>query len=51
MRPWHAELLSDVERARRTVLWDERHRTQYTVAAALLRLVAHLRLNQRTPHA
>ena len=40
MRPWHAEVLSDVERARRTVLWDERHRTQYTVAASLLRLVA-----------
>jgi 4'-phosphopantetheinyl transferase len=40
MRPWHAEVLSDVERARRTVLWDERHRTQYTVVAALLRLVA-----------
>ena len=40
MRPWHAEVLSDGERARRTVLWDERHRTQYTVAAALLRLVA-----------
>jgi 4'-phosphopantetheinyl transferase len=40
MRPWHADVLSDGERARRTGLWDERHRAQFTVAAALLRLVA-----------
>ena len=39
-RPWHADVLSDDERARRTRLWDEGHRAQYTVAAALLRLVA-----------
>jgi 4'-phosphopantetheinyl transferase len=40
MRPWHADVLSDGERARRSGLWDERHRAQFTVAAALLRLVA-----------
>jgi 4'-phosphopantetheinyl transferase len=40
MRPWHAEVLSDGERARREGLWDAGHRAQYTVAAALLRLVA-----------
>jgi 4'-phosphopantetheinyl transferase len=40
VRPWHAEVLSDHERARRTGLWDARHRAQFTVAAALLRLVA-----------
>ena len=40
MRPWHAEVLSDDERARRGGLWDAGHRAQYTVAAALLRLVA-----------
>jgi 4'-phosphopantetheinyl transferase len=40
MRPWHADLLSDDERARRNGLWDAGHRAQYTVAAALLRLVA-----------
>jgi 4'-phosphopantetheinyl transferase len=40
MRPWHADVLSDGERARRGGLWDARHRAQYTVAAALLRLVA-----------
>ncbi len=40
MRPWHADLLSDDERARRGGLWDAGHRAQYTVAAALLRLVA-----------
>jgi 4'-phosphopantetheinyl transferase len=40
MRPWHADVLSDGERARRTGLWDGRHRAQFTVAAALLRLVA-----------
>jgi 4'-phosphopantetheinyl transferase len=40
MRPWHADMLSDDERARRGGLWDARHRAQYTVAAALLRLVA-----------
>jgi 4'-phosphopantetheinyl transferase len=40
MRPWHADVLSDDERARRGGLWDARHRAQYTVAAALLRLVA-----------
>jgi 4'-phosphopantetheinyl transferase len=39
MRPWHADVLSDGERARRGGLWDERHRAQFTVAAALLRLV------------
>lgn len=39
MRPWHADVLSDGERARRTGLWDEGHRAQFTVAAALLRLV------------
>jgi 4'-phosphopantetheinyl transferase len=40
MRPWHADVLSDGERARRAGLWDPGHRAQYTVAAALLRLVA-----------
>jgi 4'-phosphopantetheinyl transferase len=40
MRPWHADVLSDGERARRTGLWDEGHRAQFTVAATLLRLVA-----------
>jgi 4'-phosphopantetheinyl transferase len=40
MRPWHADILSDGERARRAGLWDAGHRAQYTVAAALLRLVA-----------
>jgi 4'-phosphopantetheinyl transferase len=40
MRPWHAEVLSDGERARRGGLWDPGQRAQYTVAAALLRLVA-----------
>jgi 4'-phosphopantetheinyl transferase len=40
MRPWHADLLSDGERTRRAGLWDAQHRAQYTVAAALLRLVA-----------
>jgi 4'-phosphopantetheinyl transferase len=40
MRPWHADVLSDEERARRGGLWDAGHRAQYTVAAALLRLVA-----------
>jgi 4'-phosphopantetheinyl transferase len=40
MAPWHAGILSDAERARRAGLWDAAHRTQYTVAAALLRLVA-----------
>jgi 4'-phosphopantetheinyl transferase len=40
MRPWHAEVLSDGERARRGGLWDAGQRAQYTVAAALLRLVA-----------
>jgi 4'-phosphopantetheinyl transferase len=40
MRPWHADVLSDGERARRTGLWDAGHRAQFTVAAALLRLVA-----------
>jgi 4'-phosphopantetheinyl transferase len=40
LRPWHADLLSDDERARRNGLWDAGHRAQYTVAAALLRLVA-----------
>jgi 4'-phosphopantetheinyl transferase len=40
MRPWHADILSDEERGRRAGLWDEGHRAQYTVAAALLRLVA-----------
>jgi 4'-phosphopantetheinyl transferase len=40
LRPWHAGLLSDGERARRAGLWEEGHRAQYTVAAALLRLVA-----------
>jgi 4'-phosphopantetheinyl transferase len=40
MRPWHADVLSEGERARRAGLWDEGHRAQYTVAAALLRLVA-----------
>jgi 4'-phosphopantetheinyl transferase len=40
MRPWHADVLSDDERARRSRLWDDGHRAQYTVAAALLRLVA-----------
>jgi 4'-phosphopantetheinyl transferase len=40
LRPWHADLLSDGERARRAGLWDARHRAQFTVAAALLRLVA-----------
>ena len=40
MRPWHADLLSDGERARRTRLWEAGHRAQFTVAAALLRLVA-----------
>jgi hypothetical protein len=39
MRPWHADVLSDGERARRTGLWDEGHPAQFTVAAALLRLV------------
>jgi 4'-phosphopantetheinyl transferase len=39
-RPWHAEVLSDGERARRGGLWDAGQRAQYTVAAALLRLVA-----------
>jgi 4'-phosphopantetheinyl transferase len=38
-RPWHTDLLSDSERARRTGLW-EAGRAQYTVAAALLRLAA-----------
>jgi 4'-phosphopantetheinyl transferase len=33
-------VLSDDERARRGGLWDAGHRAQYTVAAALLRLVA-----------
>jgi 4'-phosphopantetheinyl transferase len=40
MRPWHADVLSDGERARQTRLWDPGHRAQFTVAAALLRLVA-----------
>ena len=40
MRPWHADLLSDGERARRGGLWDAGQRAQFTVAAALLRLVA-----------
>jgi 4'-phosphopantetheinyl transferase len=40
MRPWHADVLSDDERARRSGLWDAGHRAQHTVAAALLRLVA-----------
>ena len=40
MRPWHADVLSDGERARRTRLWDAGQRAQFTVAAALLRLVA-----------
>jgi 4'-phosphopantetheinyl transferase len=40
MRPWHADLLSDGERARRAGLWDAGQRAQFTVAAALLRLVA-----------
>ena len=40
LRPWHADILSDDERARRAGLWDAAHRAQYTVAAALLRLVA-----------
>jgi 4'-phosphopantetheinyl transferase len=40
MRPWHADVLSDGERARRAGLWDPGHRAQYTVAATLLRLVA-----------
>ena len=40
MRPWHADILSDGERARRDGLWDAGHRAQFTVAAALLRLVA-----------
>lgn len=40
MRPWHADLLSDGERARRGGLWDAGKRAQFTVAAALLRLVA-----------
>jgi 4'-phosphopantetheinyl transferase len=40
LRPWHADVLSDGERARRAGLWDPGHRAQYTVAAALLRLVA-----------
>ena len=39
MRPWHADLLSDGERARRDGLWDAGQRAQFTVAAALLRLV------------
>jgi 4'-phosphopantetheinyl transferase len=39
IRPWHVDVLSDGERARRGGLWDERHRAQFTVAAALLRLV------------
>jgi 4'-phosphopantetheinyl transferase len=39
-RPWHADVLSDEERARRTRLWDGGQRAQFTVAAALLRLVA-----------
>jgi hypothetical protein len=39
MRPWHADVLSDGERARRAGLWDPGHRAQYTVAAALLRLI------------
>ena len=39
MRPWHADLLSDGERARRGGLWDAGQRAQFTVAAALLRLV------------
>jgi 4'-phosphopantetheinyl transferase len=40
MRPWHADVLSDAERARRGGLWDAGQRAQFTVAAALLRLVA-----------
>ena len=41
MRPWHADILSEGERrGRRAGLWDPGHRAQYTVAAALLRLVA-----------
>jgi 4'-phosphopantetheinyl transferase len=40
MRPWHADLLSDGERARWGGLWDAGQRAQFTVAAALLRLVA-----------
>ena len=39
-RPWHVDVLSDAERARRSGLWDAGHRAQFTVAAALLRLVA-----------
>jgi 4'-phosphopantetheinyl transferase len=39
MRPWHADILSEDERARRAGLWEAGHRAQYTVAAALLRLV------------
>jgi 4'-phosphopantetheinyl transferase len=39
MRPWHADLLSDGEGARRDGLWDAGQRAQFTVAAALLRLV------------
>jgi 4'-phosphopantetheinyl transferase len=39
LRPWHAGVLSDAERARRAGLWDAGHQAQYTVAAALLRLV------------
>jgi 4'-phosphopantetheinyl transferase len=39
-RPWHVDVLSDEERARRSGLWDAGHRAQFTVAAALLRLVA-----------
>src|SRR5512132_494816 len=38
IRPWHADILGDGERARRAGLWDPGHRAQYTVAAALLRL-------------
>jgi 4'-phosphopantetheinyl transferase len=40
VRPWHADLLSECERGRRAGLWEQGHRAQYTVAAALLRLVA-----------
>ncbi|HEV3014296.1 MAG TPA: 4-phosphopantetheinyl transferase, partial [Actinomycetota bacterium] len=48
MRPWHADLLSDGERARRGGLWDAGQRAQFTVAAALLRLVV-ARLTAQPP--
>lgn len=46
-RPWHLDLLSEGERARRAALRREEDRARQTVAAALLRTLAGRHLGQR----